>query len=231
MLPDSFEAASGLDNHTVTGCQQLCVVQGANYSAYHDGSGCFCGDALPSRVSSRDMCNVPCTGDSSQICGGVGYSSVYSTAGVLAITFSCSDDGVQYELLTCQVQSVLNSKSDPDKLSYEWDFGDSSTGSVDGVNSVDHIFGVSGDFTVTVTVSVNSQTARAETTVQVIGEPMVALTLPPAISSELRDFSEVTTALLRQGSHVDAEWSVDRTAVSTVRVDGQFFDSVGEKLV
>lgn len=58
-------------------CEQQC---GSAVAATLNGSGCYCGDSLPSNIASvsSDKCDTTCYGYGTEICGGDGYLSVYT---------------------------------------------------------------------------------------------------------------------------------------------------------
>ena len=57
-------------------CQALCV--GYNYAGVQYYSECYCGNTLGFQLRPDSECNTPCSGDSSQECGGGWRNSVYS---------------------------------------------------------------------------------------------------------------------------------------------------------
>ena len=56
-------------------CQRLCT--GHNYAGVQWYSECWCGDAVRYDLRSESECNTPCSGDSSQMCGGSWHNSIY----------------------------------------------------------------------------------------------------------------------------------------------------------
>ena len=61
------------ESNTMTNdiCSKTCSDQGYTYSGTEYGSQCYCGNTKPTTTSTN--CNVKCSGDSSQTCGG-GYA-------------------------------------------------------------------------------------------------------------------------------------------------------------
>jgi glucan endo-1,3-alpha-glucosidase len=59
-------------------CKQWCGRQGFPYAGLQYGSYCFCGDSI-ARYGTSTACTMPCSGDSSQTCGGGWANSVYQT--------------------------------------------------------------------------------------------------------------------------------------------------------
>jgi hypothetical protein len=59
-------------------CIQSCAAQGFRYAGVQYGQSCLCGNSY-GRFGQANNCNMRCTGDGNQICGGVNANSVYST--------------------------------------------------------------------------------------------------------------------------------------------------------
>ena len=60
-------------------CQALCANAGKPVMATEQGSFCFCGDALPPSQYEADnsSCSSPCNGYGQDMCGGIGFWTVY----------------------------------------------------------------------------------------------------------------------------------------------------------
>ncbi|KAK0962840.1 Protein SLG1 [Friedmanniomyces endolithicus] len=60
-------------------CQNICVKQNQAVLGLSAGSDCWCGDTLPPASSKVDdsSCNKPCNGYGSQMCGGIGFYSIF----------------------------------------------------------------------------------------------------------------------------------------------------------
>lgn len=65
--------------HTVEGCNAMCQ-QFKYFGVQMGGTGCFCGNSYGSqgKASSDTLCNVSCTGDAKEVCGGPNLNSVWS---------------------------------------------------------------------------------------------------------------------------------------------------------
>ncbi|MBI5275474.1 MAG: hypothetical protein HY854_03360 [Burkholderiales bacterium] len=61
-------------------CIAHCKQQGAAFAGLQSGSQCTCGDRLESHAPA-DNCDVPCTGNKGELCGGGQAVAVYSTSG------------------------------------------------------------------------------------------------------------------------------------------------------
>eukprot|EP01064_Diplonema_japonicum_P020620 TRINITY_DN3021_c4_g1_i2.p1 TRINITY_DN3021_c4_g1~~TRINITY_DN3021_c4_g1_i2.p1 ORF type:complete len:680 (+),score=221.43 TRINITY_DN3021_c4_g1_i2:98-2137(+) len=67
--------------NTVEECTATCFHNGYTYAGLQYRSECWCGNSLSSNTKVADnMCRMPCSGDSSQSCGGAHRDSVYSKA-------------------------------------------------------------------------------------------------------------------------------------------------------
>ncbi|XP_037931345.1 xylosyltransferase oxt [Teleopsis dalmanni] len=79
LLPDYFINLK--TSNSPTHCVQICVQSGFPYAGVQYGSECFCGvEAPPTGAKLADSsCNMKCTGDSKDICGGYFSMNVYET--------------------------------------------------------------------------------------------------------------------------------------------------------
>jgi hypothetical protein len=64
--------------NTPQSCIQTCYNQGFAFAGVQYGQSCLCGNSY-GKTGAADRCNMPCTGDSSQVCGGYNANSVYAT--------------------------------------------------------------------------------------------------------------------------------------------------------
>lgn len=62
---------------TSTGCIEHCNSIGNPIAGTENGGQCFCGDELKQSEAAPGECDSPCNGDKGQICGGVGYLSIF----------------------------------------------------------------------------------------------------------------------------------------------------------
>ncbi|KAH9172378.1 WSC domain-containing protein [Lactarius sanguifluus] len=62
-------------------CRIFCSNRHYVYAGLENGEDCYCGNDKPKSVEivSPDKCNVKCTGDSSESCGGSSYLDLYWT--------------------------------------------------------------------------------------------------------------------------------------------------------
>ena len=61
---------------TTSSCISTCNERGFKYASTQFGSHCFCGNSY-GRYGASTNCNMPCSGKSSEICGGGWANSVY----------------------------------------------------------------------------------------------------------------------------------------------------------
>lgn len=59
-------------------CIETCRAKGFAYAGVQYGESCLCGNTY-GKFGPADNCTMQCTGDASQICGGINSNSVYST--------------------------------------------------------------------------------------------------------------------------------------------------------
>lgn len=59
-------------------CIAVCQAQGYAYAGVEYGQSCLCGDSYD-QFGAATNCDMPCTGDGSQMCGGYNANNVYAT--------------------------------------------------------------------------------------------------------------------------------------------------------
>lgn len=75
-------AGIGVGQVTSTACVAYCAKNGFNIAGTEFGSQCFCDNVLTnSQVAPASVCDVPCQGNSSEVCGGAAALSVFATTG------------------------------------------------------------------------------------------------------------------------------------------------------
>lgn len=62
---------------TVNGCQTSCSLVGFSYAGLRYGKSCFCDNTVKTVPSNDNLCNIPCTGNSTQTCGGNDRINIY----------------------------------------------------------------------------------------------------------------------------------------------------------
>jgi len=73
---DGYLERSG--ENTPQRCVEVCQAQGFAYAGVEYGQSCLCGNSYD-QFGPADNCDMPCTGDASQMCGGYNANSVYAT--------------------------------------------------------------------------------------------------------------------------------------------------------
>jgi hypothetical protein len=146
--------------------------------------------------------------------GWEGERCLTATPSFPAIFVSCPAVVGQFWITHCSADFVVNVTSNTSELSYTWHFGSSSLPLAERSSVARHVFSVPGNYTILVLLSVNSHIARSETSVLVLGLPVIVLEIPSVFNSELSDFSILVNASLLGGSEVYMEWSVDGTNLS-----------------
>lgn len=104
-------------NMTVEKCKELCLGDGFAYAGVQYSKQCFCGDTAPTITATN--CDMQCSGDKDQFCGGRWAMNVYSTS---TKAYSCEhasqSPGSQTATLTCadgyiQVNKATYGKPNP----------------------------------------------------------------------------------------------------------------------
>ncbi|PMD48803.1 WSC-domain-containing protein [Hyaloscypha variabilis F] len=102
---DALEYRSELDfnNMTIEACVDFCKGNDFRYAGLEYYGECFCGATVGGSLSAQSECNAPCTGNSSEICGGTSYISIYQDT-----TFPAVNDSVitDYNYVGCYSEGV-----------------------------------------------------------------------------------------------------------------------------
>ncbi|KAJ7487936.1 WSC domain-containing protein, partial [Mycena latifolia] len=69
-----------LSNATVEACLDACIVDNYALAGLEDGHECFCGNAILYKYPQAPACTFPCSGNSSELCGGPESLSLYQNA-------------------------------------------------------------------------------------------------------------------------------------------------------
>ena len=104
----TLNAAVTYDNSGLTAqsCIAFCASKGYPVAGTEFSAECYCGGTVPQ--VGADSCNMPCTGDSSQACGGPNRLSVYNNPSAMVSTnpgppgwssTGCWQDNVQSRVL------------------------------------------------------------------------------------------------------------------------------------
>ncbi|KAK1964847.1 WSC domain-containing protein [Colletotrichum sublineola] len=70
------------DNVMVSDCTAACAAQGFQFAGLEFGKECFCGSSIQNGGApiAAKYCNMACTGDKSQYCGGPGAINIYKSS-------------------------------------------------------------------------------------------------------------------------------------------------------
>lgn len=114
-LPNGVGVPGGGNNMTVALCTQACQAQNYNISGVEYSGECYCGNSFMNggapAPDGLTGCNMPCNGNSSELCGGANRLDVYAL-GVRSVispawsTLGCYTDSVQSRTLTVGMNVV-----------------------------------------------------------------------------------------------------------------------------
>ena len=72
------------DKNSIAFCKNACFKEGYKYSGVEYANECFCGNKMPKTIAPKQSdCNMDCSGDKSQKCGGPNRMNVYLSAGII----------------------------------------------------------------------------------------------------------------------------------------------------
>jgi hypothetical protein len=86
--PRPLDLAQYFDNTGMTGesCIAFCAARGYSVAGTEYSAECYCGLTLPSGTGDADNCDMPCTGDATEACGGPNRLTVYYDSNAVAPT-------------------------------------------------------------------------------------------------------------------------------------------------
>lgn len=91
-LPMGIPAPGGSNNMTVENCEAGCLSRGYTLAGVEYANQCYCGDTLENgsgpASDGNALCDMACTGDSSETCGGPNRLDLYSYVGTAVPTSS-----------------------------------------------------------------------------------------------------------------------------------------------
>ncbi|PVH95642.1 WSC-domain-containing protein [Periconia macrospinosa] len=104
------------NNATVEQCTAYCKGNNYRYAGLEYHGQCFCGTSVSSSAAAEAECNLPCNGDSTQVCGGQDRLSIYQDP-----TFPDADDiaiSSDYKSLGCYTEGASGRSLDYS----QWDY-------------------------------------------------------------------------------------------------------------
>lgn len=120
--PHTLSLRSQLDQQdmTIEKCVSVCKGNGFRYAGLEHYGVCYCGNTVNGQQLDEEQCNYPCTGNSSQICGGTDIISIYQDPTFLPVDEVTVAD---YDHLGCWTDDSENGRA----LAYPQDQVDGST--------------------------------------------------------------------------------------------------------
>ncbi len=73
-----YLAATNLPLNSKTVCMRLCTEAGYQYAGTQFSKECYCGNSYGSYGADPNGCNMPCAGNTGEMCGGGSRNSVYT---------------------------------------------------------------------------------------------------------------------------------------------------------
>ena len=70
--------------NTIENCKRACFEKNYRYAGVQFAKECYCGNNAPEKIAPKESdCNMDCSGDKSQKCGGPNRMNVYLSAGII----------------------------------------------------------------------------------------------------------------------------------------------------
>ena len=197
----SYTTSPGMTNGL---CSTLCSQKGFAVSGTEDGSRCFCGPSLPlAMVASPGSCGTSCAGQSSTMCGGNGYWSLYSSVnqGAMASisTASSSSSHLSSTSSTSSIASSLSKVSSTSTVSASTSTISRSTSSSSSTGaSVTTSSSIRATVVAPVSSSSSASTIHSSSATSVTTSHAASSTASPTVSK--RDFDAFESRQIRRDS-------------------------------
>ena len=89
-LPIAMAVTGGPTAMTVESCLNACATASYPFAGLEYSDECYCGSTLPAQVATDGRCNMICSGDSENICGGPNGLTVYQYGGASSASSASS---------------------------------------------------------------------------------------------------------------------------------------------
>jgi hypothetical protein len=103
-----FDTFGPFNNMTVELCISSCKGNGYRYAGLEYYGSCFCGDAIQGTLDDPSLCDTPCTGNTSETCGGANALSVWEDPTFPPVNPSTTSD---YVSLGCYTEASDNNRA------------------------------------------------------------------------------------------------------------------------
>jgi hypothetical protein len=103
-----FDTFGPFGNMTVELCISSCKGNGYRYAGLEYYGSCFCGDAIQGPRADPSQCNAPCTGNTSETCGGANTLSIWEDPTFPPVNPSTIRD---YVSLGCYTEASNNNRA------------------------------------------------------------------------------------------------------------------------
>ncbi|KAK4683990.1 glucan endo-1,3-alpha-glucosidase, partial [Tremellales sp. Uapishka_1] len=109
--------STSTSTNTIESCQTYCEKGGFAYAGMEDGKQCWCGMTAPPapRAAAASNCNIACTGNSNEKCGGNWYINVYQLPCSGTVTKNCNSVVVTTSASTAHSTSTSKSTTTTSK--------------------------------------------------------------------------------------------------------------------
>ncbi|XP_071788105.1 polycystin-1-like isoform X2 [Asterias amurensis] len=209
-------------------CKALCKSMDYPHAALQRGYMCLCGETVGTHSNGSQFgCNLRCAGSPTDFCGGMDFSSVYSTStSVKSVVLV--DPGYIVVFKEAVIETTLEAGSDT--AVYSFDFGD-STGIADWTPGPQpHVFSDVGVYLVKVWVK-NDASGDLEARKEVYIEAPISDLRTVCNSFIEVDFPFECIGRVGQGNNMDVTWNFNdgSTEVNMKIADAQRF-SVGSPI-
>ena len=103
-----FDTFGPFNNMTVELCISSCKGNGYRYAGLEYYGSCYCGGAIQGPPADPSQCNTPCTGDTSETCGGANTLSIWEDPTFPPVNPSTISD---YRPLGCYTEASDNNRA------------------------------------------------------------------------------------------------------------------------
>ena len=103
-----FDTFGPFNNMTVELCISSCKGNGYRYAGLEYYGSCYCGNAIQGPPANPSQCNTPCTGNTSETCGGANTLSIWEDPTFPSVNPSTISD---YVSLGCYTEASNNNRA------------------------------------------------------------------------------------------------------------------------
>ncbi|ORY25195.1 glycosyl hydrolase family 71-domain-containing protein [Naematelia encephala] len=205
-----------IQNLTIDDCLTSCEEAGYTYAGLEYGEQCYCGSSLPSSVSFTATCDMACTGDASETCGGGWGLAVYELVGISCETTTSTIGGNHVVIPSTSVAASASATSSSSSAVIVVPTAVSSVATSSEADVSSAAVSVAASATVATTTSAAAASATAAVTASSTAAP--ESTTVPSSSSDHQVWAHHMVG--NTYPYAESDWESDIQAAQSYGIDG-----------